>query len=88
MTTLTRPKKRPTYAQVLEIARGLSPAEQRRLRDELAKSAGVQLVRPTASAAAQRQGRRLAKVIRAELADTVTTSLDDAMRDLRGRAWS
>ena len=88
MTTLTRPQKRPTYAQVLEIARRLAPAEQRRLRDELAKSSGVQLVRPTGSTAARRQGRRLAKSIRAELAEAITTSLDETLRDLRGRTWS
>ncbi len=88
MTTLTRPKKRPTYTQVLEIARRLSPAEQRRLRDELAKSSGVLLVRPTGSTAARRQGRRLAKTIRAELAEAVTNSLDETMRDMRGRTWS
>ncbi len=84
MTTLTR----PTYTQVLEIARRLSPAEQRRLRDELAKSSGVLLVRPTGSITARRQGRRLAKTIRAELAEAVTNSLDEAMRDMRGRTWS
>ena len=87
MTTLTRPRKRPTYAQVLEVARRLSPAEQRRLRDELEKLAGVQLVRPEESAKARRQGRRMARAIRAELAETVSGSLDEAMRDLRGRAW-
>ena len=88
MATLTRPKKRPTYAQVLEIARRLSPAEQRHLRDELAKSSGVQLVRHNESAAARRQGRRLAKAIRAELAESVAGSLDDAMHEMQGRAWS
>ncbi len=88
MTTLTRPKKRPTYTQVLEVARRLSPAEQRRLRDDLAQSSGIQLVRPTGSATARRAGRRLAKAIRTELADTATASLDETMRELRGRAWS
>jgi hypothetical protein len=88
MTTLARPKKRPTYTQALDIVRRLPPAEQRRLRDELARSSGVQLVRPTESIAVRRQGRRLAKAIRAELAEAVTNSLDEAMHDLRGRAWS
>ena len=88
MTTLTRPRKRPTYAQVLEVARRLSPAEQRRLRDELEKLAGVQLVRPEESATARRQGRRMARAIRAELAESVSGSLDEAMREMRGRAWS
>jgi hypothetical protein len=88
MTTLTRPKKRPTYTQVLKIVRRLSPAEQRRLRDELARLSGVQLVRPSESTAARRQGRRLAKLIRADLAEAVTNSLDDSLRAMRGRAWS
>jgi hypothetical protein len=88
MTTLTPPKKRPTYNQVLKIARRLSPTEQRRLRDELAKMSGIQLIRPNASASARRQGRRLARAIRAELAEAVAHSLDEAMRQLRGRSWS
>ncbi len=88
MTTITRPQKRPTYAQVLEVARRPSRTEQRRLRDELEKLAGVQLVRPEKSAAARRQGRRMARAIRAELAESVSGSLDEAMRELRGRAWS
>jgi hypothetical protein len=88
MTTLTRPRKRPTYAQVLEVARRLSPAEQRRLRDELEKLAGVQLVRPDDSSAARRHGRRMARSIRAELAESVSGSLNEAMREMRGRAWS
>ena len=87
MATLTRPNK-PTYAEALALVRRLTPAEQRRLRDELAKSAGVQLVRPNTSATARRQARRLAKSVRAELAESVTGSLEEAMRDLRGRAWS
>lgn len=88
MTTLTHPKKRPTYTQVLEIARRLSPAEQRRLRDELANSSGVQLVRPNRSATARRRARRLTRTIRAELAESASATLDEAMRHLRGRAWS
>jgi hypothetical protein len=50
MTTLTRPKKRPTYTQALEIVRRLSPAEQRRLRDELAKLASVKPAEATVEA--------------------------------------
>jgi len=88
MTTVTRPQKRLTYAQVLEVARRLSPAEQRRLRDELEKLAGVQLVRPEESSTARRQGLRMARAIRAELAESVSGSLDEAMHELRGRAWS
>ncbi len=59
-----------------------------RLRDELAKMVGVQVVRPAATAAAVRRGRRLAKAVRAELAKSVTGSLDETVRSLRGRAWS
>lgn len=88
MTTISRSPKRPTYAQVLDVARRLSPADQRRLRDELEKLAGVQLARPDNSSAARRRGRRMAQAIRAELAESVSGSLNDAMRDMRGRAWS
>jgi hypothetical protein len=50
MTTLTRPKKRPTYTQALEIVRRLPPAEQRRLRDELVKLASVKPAEATVEA--------------------------------------
>ncbi len=50
MTALTRSRKRPTYTQVLEIARRLSPTEQRRLRDELAKLASVEPAEATVEA--------------------------------------
>jgi hypothetical protein len=66
----------------------LSPQEQRRLRAELEKSAGVYLVRPTDNAAAIRRGRRLAKAVQAELAVTASDSLDETMIRLRGQSWS
>jgi hypothetical protein len=67
--------------------RELSPAEQRRLRDELASMVGVQLMRPTTTPTAIRHGR-LARAVRSELARATKGSLDDTMRNLRGRAWS
>jgi len=88
MTTATRKKTKPAYQKILEAARELSPTEQRRLSNELAKMAGVQLVRPAMTPAAIRRGRRLAKAIRSELARARHGSLDDMMRNLRGRAWS
>jgi hypothetical protein len=88
MATLTRRKSRPSWQQVLRAVQELSPQEQRRLRDELAKSAGVYLARPTGNAAAIRRGRRLAKAIQAELAVTAASSLDETMTRLRGQAWS
>ena len=44
MTTLTRKKNKLTWHDVLRSVQMLSPQDQRRLRDELAKSAGVYLV--------------------------------------------
>ena len=88
MATLTRKKAKPAYQKILEAARELSLADQRRLHDELAKMVGVQLRRPAATPAAVRRGRRLAKAVRAELAKSVTGSLDETMRSLRGRSWS
>ena len=87
MTTLTRRKTRPTYHQVLRAVRELSPDEQRRLRDDLAKLAGVQLVRPSGASPAIRRGRRLAKQIQAELSAS-TETLDGVMLRLRGQSWS
>jgi len=88
MATLTRRKSRLSWQQVLRAVQELSPQEQRRLRDELAKSAGVYLARPTGNPAAIRRGRRLAKAIQAELAVTAASSLDETMTRLRGQAWS
>jgi hypothetical protein len=87
MATLMRRKPKLSFQQVLRAVQELPPNEQRRLRDELAKSAGVHLIRPTGDAAAIRRGRRLANTIRAELTATATESLDDAMACLRGPSW-
>ena len=88
MTMLTRKSPKPTYQKVLQAVKALPLAEQRRLRDELAKMVGVQLVRPSGSQTAVQRGRRLAKSIQAELASTATGTLDETMIRLRGRSWS
>jgi hypothetical protein len=88
MTTMPRRKTQLDYRIILEAALELSPAEQRQLRSELAHVAGVQLVRPADTPAAVRRGQRLAKAVRAELAKSVTGSLNATMRSLRGRLWS
>lgn len=88
MVALTPKKSRPTYAKILEAARALPPEEQRRLRDELTKLVGVQLMPPARDEAAIRRGRRLAQKIQAQLAAEESASLDDTMRALRGRSWS
>ena len=88
MTTLPRRKIKLNYQQVLHAAQELSLRDQQRLRDELARQAGVYLLRPTGTAAAMRQGRRLAKKIQTEVAGALGDSLDEAMMQLRGRSWS
>jgi hypothetical protein len=88
MATLTHRKSRLSWQQVLQAVQEMSPQEQRRLRAELEKSAGVYLVRPTSNAAAIRRGRRLAKAVQAELAVTASDSLDETMIRLRGQSWS
>ena len=88
MATLTRRKTRLSWQQVLQVVQELPPPEQHRLRDELARSPGVYLVRPTGKVAAIRRGRRLAKAVQAELAATASDSLDETMTRLRGQAWS
>ena len=88
MTTMSRRKTKLGYRIILEAARELSPAEQRRLRDELAQIAGVQLVRPSGATATVRRGRRLGKAVRAEIAKSGNGSLNETMRSLRGRSWS
>lgn len=86
MTTFTR--KRPTYKTTFDLARQLSPRDQRRLLAELAKLAGVKLVTPNKTARAIRTGRNLANQIRMELQSTKNKSVEETVRQLRGRSWS
>ena len=85
---MTRRKPRLTYRQVLENVKALSPAGQRRLRAELAKTTEVYIIRPSGSLAAIRRGRRQAAAIRKELNASMTGTLEETMVRLRGRSWS
>jgi mRNA-degrading endonuclease RelE of RelBE toxin-antitoxin system len=86
MTTYSR--KQPSYREVLEYARRLSRKDQRRLQEELAKLSGVKLALPNKSASAIRKARKLADEIRKELKNKGRKSLNQTMRELRGRSWS
>lgn len=87
MTTYTR--KRPTYKMTLELARQLSARDQRRLRAELAKLSTVRLVRPARDPGVRHSALLLASEIRKIVfSATAKQSLDDGMRQLRGRSWS
>lgn len=87
MTTYTR--KRTTYRETLELARRLSLRDQARLRAELAKLSGVTLVRPSHDAKKIRSARVLAgKIRRVVQSATAKQTLDETMRQLRGRSWS
>ena len=88
MTIVSPRKPKLTYQQLLKEVRALPPRQQQKLRDTLLQETGLYLVRPSHSAAAIRRGQRLAKAIQAELAKTVTGTLDDTMRQMRGRSWS
>lgn len=83
----TRHKMRPTYKQVLESIRALSPADQRRLRAELAKGSNIYILRPTGSPAAIRRGHRLAAQIRKQVSAATSGTLEETMQRLRGRSW-
>jgi hypothetical protein len=81
--------KRPTYKTALELARQLSLRDQRRLRAELAKLSNAKLVRPSHDPKVIRSARLLADEIRkTAYSATAKQSLDDGMRQLRGRSWS
>lgn len=87
MTTYTR--RHANYSEALELARQLSLRDQRRLRAELAKLSCVHLVRPSRDPKVIRSARLLADEIRKTVQSaTANQSLDDAMRQLRGRSWS
>ncbi|MFZ5909353.1 MAG: hypothetical protein ACOYYU_04995 [Chloroflexota bacterium] len=80
--------RKSNYRKVFEAALRLNANEQRKLREELAKLTEVRLVPPAGSEKAIRDGQRLAAEIRAELAKIETaSSLDETMRQLRGRSW-
>lgn len=83
----THRKPRPTYKQVLETIRALSPADQRRLRAELTKVSNVYILRPTGSPNAVRRGRRLAAQIRKQVSAATSGTLEETMQRLRGRSW-
>jgi hypothetical protein len=90
MTLVTHSRNRKNdYRRVFEAVMRLSLDEQRRLRDELAKLSDIRLVVPTNSKSAKREGQALAELVRAELASgSEATSLEEAMQQLPGRAWS
>ncbi len=87
MTTYTR--KRTNYREALELARQLSLRDQRRLRAELAKLSSAKLVRPSRDPKAIHSARLLADEIRKTMKSaTAKQTLDDDMKQLRGRSWS
>jgi hypothetical protein len=87
MATYTR--NRPTYQKVFSEVLRLSRRDQRKLQGELARLTGVALVRPAKTSAAILSARKLADEVKKEVkASAGKGSLDDAMRQLRGRAWS
>jgi hypothetical protein len=87
MTTYTR--RRTNYREALELARQLSLRDQRRLRAELAKLSSAKLVRPSRDPKAINSARLLADEIRKTMKSaTAKQTLDDGMKQLRGRSWS
>lgn len=87
MTTYSR--KRTTYRETLELVRQLSVRDQRRLRAELAKEARSKLVRPSRDPKAIHSARlRAIEIQKIVQSATANQSLDDGMKQLRGRSWS
>jgi hypothetical protein len=87
MTVYTR--NRPTYKSALELVRQLPLRDQRRLRAELAKLPSVHLVHPSRDPEKIRAAQLLADEIRKTVqAATANQTLDDCMRQMRGRSWS
>jgi hypothetical protein len=87
ITTYTR--RRKNYREALELARQLSLRDQRRLRTELAKLSSTKLVRPSRDPKVILSARLLADEVRKTMKSvTAKQTLDDGMRQLRGRSWS
>jgi hypothetical protein len=82
MTVLTRkPTRTPRATTRRSLRPALKPAPTR-------TPVTVRLVRPKGTPAAIARGRRLAEEVRKELAVLNEASLDETMRQLRGRTWS
>lgn len=79
----TYASKQLTFNQVFQEAMRLSIKDQRLLLEELAKLSSVKLTRP--SKADWVAGRKIADEVCKELEKATDQSLDDAMRQLRGR---
>jgi hypothetical protein len=81
MTVLTRKPNRITRASARRPIRkpGMTSAKS---------TPTVYLVRPKGTPAAIARGRRLAEEVRKELAVLNDASLDETMRQRRGRSWS
>jgi hypothetical protein len=88
METLTRKSKKPTFREVLDAARELSPTEQLRLRDELTKLVDIYVMIPDNSPEAIERGRQLAEQARAEVNQSMKGTLEEMIASLRGRSWS
>ncbi len=88
--TIISPRKsvKLSYQQLLKAVRALPPRQQQQLREVLMPTEGVYLVRPSRSASAVRRGQRMAKAIQSQLAKATTGTLEETMKQLRGRSWS
>jgi hypothetical protein len=81
MTVVSRKQSKTTRRPAPRVIRKRKPASPEAL-------ATVYLVRPKGTPAAIERGRRLAEEVRKELAALDDASLDETMRQLRGRSWS
>ena len=77
-----------TFNDILDAVKMLTPAEQARLRAELASMSRVHVVLPDATPEAVHRGQKLADQLRQELQAASLDNLDDVMSSLRGREWS
>ena len=88
METATMRQPSAAYPDVLRLVRALPAQDRKRLRQELVEAPRAHLVRSTATEADVERGRALAAQVRQELAASAIGTLDGAMGELRGRAWS
>ncbi len=88
MKTYSPKRVRLTYRQILESIRVLPPAQQRRLKRELANLGSVHVVEPTGTPDDMQRGKRMAAKIRKKVSPAMSGSLEETMVRLRGRSWS
>lgn len=88
MATLTK-KKVTSRSQLKERKKTKASSKNGHRKIQMVKQGGVYMLQPRRTPQALRRAKRLAALVRQDLAVLEhETTLDEVMRQLRGRSWS